>query len=660
MLLKTYHNLLSATAEGICDTNIDHLLKIYRDLVQKYRIHRGKTDMVNHMKNLNTLVERYSMYQPIEPLKFRKSDVEGFPHEIRQFKPYLRNENPVIVKIALSIFRSCELLRLPPSHDLTTVLRQPSYDVTVVEEIIQYIPNFVAKLPKLQYKDLYYHFTVKNGPNGPALATSDKDLFAVRQDADIYNALRTVSIELNDKEFPDEDYQVEGPGIHSKLTQFSEKSGKTRTIAVVDYYSQRALHPLHQGLMSLLRKIPSDGTFSHKNVGNYAKEATKDKSFIATSDMTAFTDLFPAILQQKLLESLVPNKDLANAWWTLLAKRTFTVAWSGDQVSYGTGQPMGAYASWPLCTLAHHLVMHYSAYKHSIKNVNKYYRILGDDNERTNKILSDSYEETLHNLGCELNPGKGTLSREGVLNSSAEVAKRLYLNGVDISPLTPGLLNTYYNPMLLNNTLKDLMQTFDNQTLPVHILNNVISKKKREKCWMLCTNPFNGAIKPGNPGYDEHSDIWEPFEEDQLHLAMIAYRVKRLLDKADDIDRSEDLFMLNLKLKPKLGMDDFTGGDMELRSAPQYAQRYCKKHIFEMLKTTILKLQYSSIDQQPLENAAILDEVEYIADIRNPFKDSKDLRNTQATLLVEKVYTYLEAGKDAQELIDDIDIIVSF
>jgi hypothetical protein len=208
MLLKIYHNLLTATAEGICDININHLCRSYRDLVRKYKKHRGKTDMVRHMKNLNAIAERYAMYQPIEPLKFRKSDAEGFPNEIRVFKPYLRNENPVIVKLVLSIFRSCEIFRLPPSHDISTVVKQPSYDVKVVEEIIQYIPSFVAKLPKLQYKDMFYHYTVKNGPNGPALSTSNRDLFAVRQDNVIYDALRTVSNKLGDKEFPPDDYLV--------------------------------------------------------------------------------------------------------------------------------------------------------------------------------------------------------------------------------------------------------------------------------------------------------------------------------------------------------------------------------------------------------------------------------------------------------------------
>jgi len=607
------------------------------------------------MKDLNSIAERYSMYQTIEPIKFLKSDVDGFPLEIRLFKSYLRNENPVIVKIALSIFRSCELNRLPPSHDIETVERQPSYNEEVVADIIRYIPNFINKLSKLEYKRLIYHYTVKNGPNGPALSTSDSDLGAVREDIEIYSAIKAVSIELEDKDFPEEDYYCESSGIHSKLSQFSEKSGKTRTIGIVDYYSQRALYPLHQGLMSLLIKIPSDGTFSHRNVGNYALEATKTKSYIATSDMTAFTDLFPAIIQKELLFKLEPNQDLAKAWWTLLSERTFKVAWSGSDVKYGTGQPMGAYASWPLCTLAHHLVMHYSAYKCSIKNVNSLYRILGDDNERTNEVLSIHYEETLRNLGCELNPNKGTCSREGIKYSSAEVAKRLYLNGIDISPLTPGLLKSLTNPALLNNALMEIVQIFDEPSLPVHILENIVSKRHYDKCVMLCTNPFNGAIKPGNPGYESYQHIWEGIiQDDQYGKAMLAYRIKNLIDKATSIDDREDLLFqwVRLKNNPKRKYDSSVG-DMELRSAPQYAMHFCKKHLLTLLARVINKLEYKDVKN----NELILDEVEYLPDPRNPFLDSKDVRNNQATLLVEKVYTFLQAGGSAADLLEDIDTL---
>jgi hypothetical protein len=384
------------------------------------------------------------------------------------------------------------------------------------------------------------------------------------------------------------------------------------------------------------------------NVGNYAKELTKNKCFISTSDMTAFTDLFPAILQRELLYKLVKDRDLANAWWTLLAERTFTVAWSGDHITYGTGQPMGAYASWPLCTLAHHLVMHYSAYKIGLANVNNHYRILGDDNVRDNESLSIFYEETLRNLGCELNPYKGTLSRSGVSHSSAEVAKRLYLNGIDISPLTPGIIKDLINPALINNALKDINQIFENPALPVHILNQVVPKNKRDKCWMLCTNPFNGVIKPGEPGYDDHADIWdEILEDNEYNEVMRRYRIKSLVDKANEFNVKNSLLntWVRLQAEPQ-NVVESVEGDMELLSVPPYATSKCQKHILRELFRAIdkLKAPYAYLGDKALE------EVEYLPDPNSPFTDRKDLRSTHTTLLVEKVFTFCEAREDVTTL----------
>jgi hypothetical protein len=144
-----------------------------------------------------------------------------------------------------------------------------------------------------------YHYTVKNGPNGPALRTSDKDLGVVQLDSKLYEAIQTVSRQLSDDFPPDENFQTKSGGIHSKLTQFPEKAGKTRTIAVVDYYSQRALRPLHRALMAALKSLVSDGTYSHNNVGKYASQATKEQSFIFCADLTAFTDRFPSIIQKE-------------------------------------------------------------------------------------------------------------------------------------------------------------------------------------------------------------------------------------------------------------------------------------------------------------------------------------------------------------------------
>jgi hypothetical protein len=47
-----------------------------------------------------------------------------------------------------------------------------------------------------------------------------------------------------------------------KLSCFGDSEGKSRTIAILDYWSQTALAPLHAKLMKLLSVIDEDCTFN--------------------------------------------------------------------------------------------------------------------------------------------------------------------------------------------------------------------------------------------------------------------------------------------------------------------------------------------------------------------------------------------------------------
>lgn len=660
MLLKQYHKYLNALSICICNTEIDHLCELYRSIVAKQLKHHGKSAMVKYMKDLNSIAERYAIYQPINPIKFRKADKNGFPREISQFKTYLRSDNPKVVKITLSIFRSVELMRLPPSHDIQTVVMLPEYQESLVEDIVQYIPKFVNKLSSLETRDIFYHYTVKNGPNGPALHSSDVDLAAVMLDDELKQALKIVSAKLKDNMLPDV-IPVTKAGIHSRLTQFSEKGGKTRTIAVVDYYSQRALRPLHDALMNILRKIPSDGTYSHNNVGNYVKDATARKLAVYTSDMTAFTDRFPAVIQYELLKSLVPDQELCEAWWTLLAKRSFTLAWSGETVRYGTGQPMGAYASWALCTLAHHLIVHYTAYKLNIKDINKQYRIIGDDNVITNKVIACFYKETLQQLGCEINPYKSTSTHSGAKYSSAEVAKRLYLNGIDYSPITPGIVRNLCKPYLLNDAIKGLQLSFDDTAIPIRVLNAIYpyESKDRTKALILLTNPYDGCIKPNCLGYDTQFDHpWSAYiseDEDkqkelneELFECIFNLRYQALMAKVQKVNtdpKGLEGLWVRLQTDPHLDLNQLQGTPDNGESRTSYAVLQTAKHIKQKLNEALsnIMLQANNYSYDDLSQGIKLLEVEYIPDPTCPFTDTKDLRNIQASCLVMSCYQELQA-----------------
>jgi hypothetical protein len=60
--------------------------------------------------------------------------------------------------------------------------------------------------------------------------------------------------------------------IYRKLTSFADKEGKTRVIAILDYFSQSVLKPLHLYLFNFLKKIDQDCTFDQ----NSFKDKIKD------------------------------------------------------------------------------------------------------------------------------------------------------------------------------------------------------------------------------------------------------------------------------------------------------------------------------------------------------------------------------------------------
>lgn len=55
--------------------------------------------------------------------------------------------------------------------------------------------------------------------------------------------------------------KVEKTSLVRKLSCFADKEGKTRVIAIGDYFSQTVLKGLHNYLYKVLKKIPQDCTF---------------------------------------------------------------------------------------------------------------------------------------------------------------------------------------------------------------------------------------------------------------------------------------------------------------------------------------------------------------------------------------------------------------
>lgn len=113
---------------------------------------------------------------------------------------------------------------------------------------------------------------------------------------------------------------------------------------------------------------------------------------------------------------------------------------------------MGFYSSWALLALTHHVIMRMAIKDTGIENCN-WYRLLGDDIVMDLR-LKPAYLNILQQIGVETSPVKG------LDGSSAEFAKRVVQDGVEISPLPPKLIeecrkNMTLLPVLLSHVVRD-------------------------------------------------------------------------------------------------------------------------------------------------------------------------------------------------------------
>nr|QDH89998.1 MAG: RNA-dependent RNA polymerase [Mitovirus sp.] len=113
-----------------------------------------------------------------------------------------------------------------------------------------------------------------------------------------------------------------GSSKNGRLSVKIEPAGKARVFAMVDYWTQVALKPLHEWIFSVLREIPQDGTFDQmKPVKRLLKVVSFDQK-IYSFDLSAATDRLPVLLQGLLLWQFF-GRHFASTWKALLCGRGY-------------------------------------------------------------------------------------------------------------------------------------------------------------------------------------------------------------------------------------------------------------------------------------------------------------------------------------------------
>jgi hypothetical protein len=262
-----------------------------------------------------------------------------------------------------------------------------------------------------------------------------------------------------------------------------------------------------------------------------------------------------------------------------------------------------------------------------MNSVKAHYRIIGDDNVITREEVYESYLDVMSRLGLTINPGKTIVSPKNAEYSAAEVAKQLYLNGINISPLTPGFIRNIKKPYMFNACLGILVDRYGSLDTrsPSMLINNLFRKEKTRKLvWLLGTNPINGHIKPTDVGYDKYcpwdSELTEKYLDDYTNIIL-----ERLSDQAmAAMDQSFESLMSG-------------GSPWKDSTSPEPR---CYKHVrFSIeheLTETLNKINDIFVDD--LDKVAA--ELDYIPDPTLPYQSRQELRSKRVASVLESLLDY--------------------
>jgi hypothetical protein len=152
-------------------------------------------------------------------------------------------------------------------------------------------------------------------------------------------------------------------------------------------------------------------------------------------DLSSATDRLPLNLQQMILTPLL-GVEGAQCWATLLVDRDYLLPKRAQEdtglksVRYAVGQPMGAYSSWVMLALTHHLIVQWSAFLCGKMPYTRWfsdYIVLGDDIVIFDPAVADQYYDVMTRiLGVQIGLAKSIKSKKAL---TFEFAKKFWVRG---------------------------------------------------------------------------------------------------------------------------------------------------------------------------------------------------------------------------------------
>lgn len=209
-----------------------------------------------------------------ERSKFLSNPPKGIFPWIQKLSAKSKNWTSLNWRYWTTVLFSSRAISLPGIPSFSTIEQARLYKP--LPSLEKKIPGFWRKLgfastgKKIPRRLIWtgFHLTTKIGPNGPAMQNLLRDFYSLsdqqKHDLRVLGG-KWLSIQLEALHFNGLLLGVCGVpfgfGTTRRLFVFGDKEGKTREIALLDYFSQSVLKKLHQYIFDVLKRIPQDVTF---------------------------------------------------------------------------------------------------------------------------------------------------------------------------------------------------------------------------------------------------------------------------------------------------------------------------------------------------------------------------------------------------------------
>lgn len=437
---------------SINDSHIDY----WMDKVETWSRTRGLLDTVKRIKLIRLHCTKYLCSEPLlQSIPSIGLTNDGIPRDLGPMVPIIRNPSNNDIRLLLTLLSVSRVIEVQGQVSYSDILDSgPEVSGALVAEFVKVISHLkLNKLDRPQWTKC--HLSTKAGPNAQAMLGSIVDLHLLPEslvkDLSIVGGPELKSrIQLLRESFSqrawEEKFNIRCMHLIRKLSIVHAPEAKERVIAIFDYWSQTALKPLHDRIFTILRGMKGDCTFDQQSSSRWLKVPGPYYSL----DLHAATDRFPVKLQEAILAEIV-DEEYASAWRSIMVEHEFARPDSPVPIKYGVGQGMGAYSSWAMFALSHHLLIRVAAVRAGYTASWSNYCLLGDDLVLTNSKVVREYLTIMNELGVEINSDKSHTSK-----SMYEFAKRWYKDGEEVSgfPLR-GICEGYQHWYTLAAELQD-------------------------------------------------------------------------------------------------------------------------------------------------------------------------------------------------------------